>query len=57
MPEMEKITGMSMDAYATWLNDRGLQCDNVTNRLLYIDWLDAKDTKNATREKTERTER
>jgi hypothetical protein len=57
MPEMEKITGMSMDAYATWLNDRGLQCDNVTNCLLYIDWLDAKDTKNATREKIERTER
>jgi len=43
MPEMEKKLEMSMQMYADWLNERKLSCDNMTNRLMFIDWLDMRD--------------
>ncbi len=40
LPELEKRLGMSMQSYAIWLREKGLEADNMSNRLLYLDYID-----------------
>ncbi len=41
--DLEKATGMTREAYASWLNANGLLVDNWSNRFRFIGWLNLKD--------------
>jgi len=48
-PDLEKITGMTRDAYGAWLSAHGLG-DNWTNRFRFVNWLNMKDAENEKRD-------